>query len=85
MTLNPSDATRILNYSDTELVQHALSEDLAVLVVANIRLRDSNELLSKVLIRLTRWLVGLTLLAVVFTLAVAIEPAIEAYRHLKWW
>jgi hypothetical protein len=67
MPMNLSDVTRILNYSDVELVQHAASEDLAVLVVANIRLRKSNE-------RLTYALIALTIVLIIIA-------AFEAYRH----
>ncbi len=73
-TLNDADLTTLLKMDDRELVQHAGSPDMAVLVLANVRLKTSTERLTKVLIVLT-----------VVLIVLALPLAIEAYPHLKWW
>jgi hypothetical protein len=72
--LNDQDLEAIMKMGDRALVRHAGSSDLAVLVLANVRLRKSTERLTVVLILLTLVLVVL-----------ALPLAVEAYPHLKWW
>jgi hypothetical protein len=56
--------------------------DMAVLVEANVRLKASNEELSRVLIRLTKWLIGLTIFVAILTLPLSIEVVVRVFRHL---
>ena len=73
----------VRNSTDAELVRLAGTEDLAAVVEANIRLKNSNERLerhSTILIRLTRWLIGLTIALIVVTLPLVIHDLLS-----KWW
>jgi hypothetical protein len=71
ITLSDQDLDSLMKMGDRELVKHAGSADMAVLVMANVRLRKSTE-------RLTLVLIILTVLLVILTAPLAVE----AYRHL---
>jgi hypothetical protein len=60
MGLSDDQLTSIRRSSDEDLVRYAQSEDMASIVESNLRLKNSNEWLSKVLIVLTIILVFLT-------------------------
>ena len=60
MGLSDDQLARIRRLSDDELVRNAQTEDLASVVESNMRLKNSTEHLTRVLIRLTWVLVVLT-------------------------
>lgn len=64
MGLSDDQLVSIRRLSDDDLVRNAQSEDLASVVESNLRLRNSTERLTKVLIALTVVLVVLTLVLV---------------------
>ena len=67
MPLSDRDLADIRKMTDDDLVRHAQTVDLAVLVEANVRLRKSTERLTNVLIALTVVLI--------------IIAGFETYRH----
>jgi hypothetical protein len=67
-TLRPEDFDRIKAMDRDDLLRHAASSDLAVLVEASLRLRETTDRLNKVLIGLTIVLVFLTAAILAFTI-----------------
>ena len=66
-TLSPEDFERIKVMDRDDLLRHAGSSDLAVVVEASLRLRETTDRLNKVLIGLTVVLIVLTAAILLFT------------------
>jgi len=67
ITLDDQDLASLLAMDDNELVKNAGSPDMAVIVLANVRLRASTERLRTSTERLTIWLIGWTVALFVLT------------------
>ena len=80
MGLSDNQIASIKRLSDDDLVRNAQTDDLASIVKSNLRLKESSETLTKVLIRLTKVLILLTWFLVALTVPLL---GIEIYHSIS--
>ena len=64
----------IEKWTDDELLQSLLKDNIFPVIESNRRLRTSNE-------RLTKWLIALTILVAVLTVPLAFDVSLKFYRE----